>query len=94
MQEQFASFFIPLIPGTEAELELNRFLRSHTVLRCHTQYEVNLTSQYFANHYLSAFDTLVSMQFPCAAYVRYMDDMVFWAANSRDLAIVKAVSAI
>ena len=38
----------------------------------------NLTSQYFANHYLTPVDRLVKQALRCAAYVRYMDDMVLW----------------
>ncbi len=38
----------------------------------------NLTSQYFANHYLSPADHFVKEILRLPAYVRYMDDMVFW----------------
>lgn len=38
----------------------------------------NLTSQYFANHYLSAADHFVKETLRIPAYVRYMDDMVLW----------------
>jgi retron-type reverse transcriptase len=38
----------------------------------------NLTSQYFANHYLSGLDHLIKEQLRFKAYVRYMDDMVLW----------------
>ena len=38
----------------------------------------NLTSQYFANHYLSALDHFIKEQLRIKAYVRYMDDMVLW----------------
>lgn len=38
----------------------------------------NLTSQYFANHYLSASDHFALEQLHIPAYVRYMDDIVFW----------------
>jgi hypothetical protein len=38
----------------------------------------NLTSQYFANHYLSGLDRFVKVQLKMPAYVRYMDDMVCW----------------
>jgi hypothetical protein len=45
----------------------------------------NLTSQYFANHYLSFADryTLGSLRIP--AYVRYMDDMLLWANDRSEL---------
>jgi len=38
----------------------------------------NLTSQYFANHYLGALDHFVKETLRCLAYVRYMDDFVLW----------------
>ncbi len=38
----------------------------------------NLTSQYFANHYLSPLDHFVKESLKIPAYVRYMDDMVLW----------------
>ena len=38
----------------------------------------NLTSQYFANHYLSVADHYVKEVLRVPAYARYMDDMVLW----------------
>ncbi len=38
----------------------------------------NLTSQYFANHLLSAVDHFVKETLQIPGYVRYMDDMVLW----------------
>lgn len=38
----------------------------------------NLTSQYFANHYLSPADHFAKENLRLPAYVRYMDDMVLW----------------
>lgn len=38
----------------------------------------NLTSQYFANHYLSGLDHFVKEALRIKAYVRYMDDMILW----------------
>ena len=38
----------------------------------------NLTSQYFANHYLSPADHYIRENLRIPAYVRYMDDMVLW----------------
>jgi hypothetical protein len=38
----------------------------------------NLSSQYFANHYLTGLDHFVKEQLHCKAYVRYMDDLVLW----------------
>jgi len=38
----------------------------------------NLTSQYFANHYLSPADHFAKEVLRIPGYVRYMDDMVLW----------------
>ena len=38
----------------------------------------NLSSQYFANHYLAGLDHFIKEKLHCKAYVRYMDDMVLW----------------
>ena len=42
----------------------------------------NLTSQHFANFYLSGFDHGVAAAFPEVGYVRYMDDLVFVAESA------------
>jgi RNA-directed DNA polymerase len=44
----------------------------------------NLSSQYFANHYLSYADWFVKKNLKVPGYVRYMDDMVLWH-NDKDL---------
>ena len=38
----------------------------------------NLTSQYFANHYLAELDHFIREELEIHAYIRYMDDMVLW----------------
>lgn len=38
----------------------------------------NLTSQYFANHYLSSLDHFIKETLNIKCYVRYMDDMILW----------------
>jgi len=48
----------------------------------------NLTSQYFANHYLSFADKFITEQLRLHACVRYMDDIFLWA-NDRDELIEK-----
>ena len=45
----------------------------------------NLTSQYFANHYLAFADHQIKEKLQAPAYVRYMDDMVIWADNKNSL---------
>lgn len=38
----------------------------------------NLSSQYFANHYLSGLDHFIKETLKIRAYVRYMDDIILW----------------
>ncbi len=45
----------------------------------------NFTSQWFANFYLQDFDHYVKEQLKIKYYVRYMDDMLFFASNKREL---------
>ena len=45
----------------------------------------NLTSQYFANHYLATADHFIKEQLKIKAYVRYMDDMVLWHQDKTQL---------
>jgi hypothetical protein len=45
----------------------------------------NLTSQYFANHYLGTADHFVKEKLQVKKYVRYMDDMVMWGDNKAEL---------
>ena len=45
----------------------------------------NLTSQYFANHYLSFADWYVTETLRIPAYVRYMDDMLLWGNDGVEL---------
>ncbi len=45
----------------------------------------NLTSQYFANFYLSKLDRYIKKYLKIKPYVRYMDDMVVWDSNPKQL---------
>jgi len=45
----------------------------------------NLTSQFFANHYLSSFDHWCKEQLKAGEYVRYMDDFLYFADSLEDL---------
>jgi RNA-directed DNA polymerase len=45
----------------------------------------NLTSQYFANHYLAVGDHFIKEKLRVKAYVRYMDDMVLWSDDKHEL---------
>lgn len=45
----------------------------------------NLTSQYFVNHYLNGLDHFTKEKLLCKAYVRYMDDLVIWHFDKKEL---------
>ena len=45
----------------------------------------NLTSQYFANHFLSGLDHFIKEELGIGPYVRYMDDMVLWGNDKATL---------
>ena len=45
----------------------------------------NLTSQFWANCYLDPFDHYVKRDLRCKAYLRYVDDFVFFADDKRTL---------
>lgn len=47
----------------------------------------NQTSQFFANVYLNPLDHFVREQLRCRGYVRYVDDMLLFADDKRQLAI-------
>ncbi|MCL1946841.1 MAG: RNA-directed DNA polymerase [Chitinivibrionia bacterium] len=44
----------------------------------------NLTSQYFANFYLTSADRFIKQKLRIKGYVRYMDDMVFWCDDKKE----------
>jgi RNA-directed DNA polymerase len=53
-----------------------------------------LTSQYFANFYLDRLDRMILEQKATRAYVRYMDDMVWWGDDKQTMKdIVSQVDA-
>jgi hypothetical protein len=43
-----------------------------------------LTSQHFANYYLSSFDRFLLEQLRVCGMVRYMDDIVWWCSSERE----------
>lgn len=45
----------------------------------------SLTSQYFANHFISPLDRFIKERLQCRCYVRYMDDCVIWSNSSQHL---------
>jgi hypothetical protein len=55
----------------------------------------NLTSQYFANHYLSGLDHFIKDELGTKGYVRYMDDMVIWGDDKASLLCIhKAIRQV
>lgn len=52
----------------------------------------NLTSQYFANHYLVGLDRFIKETLRVRAYTRYMDDLVIWHFEKN--ALLKARDAV
>jgi hypothetical protein len=54
----------------------------------------NLTSQYFANHYLAGMDHYIKEVLRVPAYVRYMDDFIIWHDDKeRILELKEKISA-
>lgn len=49
----------------------------------------NLTSQYFANYYLSFADRYIQQELKISDYVRYMDDMVLWSCDKEKLLVAR-----
>ncbi|HPO15650.1 MAG TPA: reverse transcriptase/maturase family protein [Candidatus Hydrogenedentes bacterium] len=45
----------------------------------------NLTSQFFANHYLAVFDHYIKEILLCKRYLRYMDDFVIWHEEKNEI---------
>jgi hypothetical protein len=45
----------------------------------------NLTSQFWSNCYLDAFDHFVKRELRCPAYLRYVDDMALFSDSKREL---------
>jgi len=45
----------------------------------------NLTSQFFANIYLNAFDHFIKETLRCKAYIRYVDDFVIFSNSKNEL---------
>lgn len=69
---------------------LNLFFQIIDSYEAHPQRGVpigNLTSQYFANHYLSGLDHFIKEELRITHYIRYMDDMVLW---NTDKAVLKS----
>ncbi|MGD9707323.1 MAG: RNA-directed DNA polymerase [Candidatus Delongbacteria bacterium] len=56
----------------------NKIISSYEVIENKGVPIGNLTSQYFANHYLAGLDHYIKEELKNKAYIRYMDDMVLW----------------
>ena len=48
----------------------------------------NLTSQFFANHYLSSFDHYFKEQSYARKYIRYMDDILVFSNSKNELKVI------
>lgn len=62
-----------------------KIIRSYEVTPNHGLPIGNLTSQYFANFFLAVADHYLLKNLRIPAYVRYMDDMVFWHHDKNEL---------
>jgi hypothetical protein len=49
----------------------------------------NLTSQFFANVYLSDFDNYIKRELKCKYYIRYVDDFIILGKDADNLNIIK-----
>ena len=56
----------------------NRLVDSYESVPLHGVPIGSLTSQFFANHYLSAMDHFIKEDLKTRCYVRYMDDFILW----------------
>ena len=64
---------------------LGRIIDGYEVSPCRGVPIGSLTSQHFANYYLSWLDRFVKEGLRVSGYVRYMDDFALWADSSDDL---------
>lgn len=68
----------------------SRILDSYPADHCENGLPIgNLTSQYFANHYLAPGDRFVKHEIRVPAYLRYMDDMVMWSNDKAELLVAR-----
>lgn len=63
----------------------SNILRSYEVLPGKGVPIGNLTSQFFANHYLAVLDHFVKDELQVKPYIRYMDDFAVWADDKIEL---------
>lgn len=63
--------------------QLQRIIASHQVQTQQGLPIGSLTSQYFANYYLDGLDKYLEQQPNIQAYVRYMDDIIWWCADKQ-----------
>lgn len=97
--------FFDSIPHELLKVKLKRLFKDPRLLalfdRIIDSYEVsagrglpigNLTSQYFANYYMSFLDHYIKEELRVPMYVRYMDDMLLFGATAAEVgAYVRAV---
>lgn len=77
-EEKLLSIFNQIIDSYNSQLSTFNFQQKGLPIG-------NLTSQYFANHYLASADRYVTEQLRVPAYVRYMDDMALWSNSKAEL---------
>jgi retron-type reverse transcriptase len=86
------SLLVKIISDEEALRLFYTIIDSHTTSVGRGIPIGNLTSQYFANYYLSAFDHHAKEQLRMKRYVRYMDDILIFSESKSRLKDVYAVS--
>ncbi|HAN78191.1 MAG TPA: reverse transcriptase [Bacteroidales bacterium] len=74
-----------LIPDTRVVLMFSKIIYSDNPASETGLPIGNLTSQYFANHFLAIADKFAQNELKTVAYIRYMDDVVIWHTSKYDL---------
>jgi len=70
--------------GTAGISQLERVVNSYSAQDGYGLPIGSLTSQYFANYYLDGLDCWLSDHPKTLAYVRYMDDVIWWCGSKAD----------
>ena len=83
--EVLASFLQRIFKDRRLLWLLQAIVQSYAVTPCRGIPIGNLTSQYFANLYLSYADRYLVHELKIPAYIRYMDDMLLWSDNRNEL---------
>lgn len=85
--EETMKLLIGLIENSNKQEDAFFYFGNDTLMEPHERRKGiplgNLTSQFFGNWYLNAFDHYVKERLKVKGYIRYVDDMIFFS-NSRD----------